>query len=68
MRGNNCTTFSAFSSARCQAGKFSGSRLVRMKHNASLFSMSIGQWPMPYPLAKIVNLFESTILFGEKIA
>ena len=32
------------------------------------FSKSFGQWPIPYPLAKIMNLFESTILLGEKVA
>ena len=40
-RGNNCTTFSVFSSVQQRTGKFSGSRLVRMKHGASLFSMSM---------------------------
>ena len=66
-RGNNCTTFSVSSLAHREAGSFSGSRLVRMKHGASLFSMSFGRWPKPHPTAKIQNLSETTMLKAKKI-
>ena len=40
---------------------------MRMKHGASLFSMSFGRWPKPHPTAKIVNLFEMTMLKAKKM-